>query len=177
MSHHLDHLDHLRDGSPRQQAAYATLRAHRVLESLQAYDPILVGTIPIGIDLPGSDLDIICHCADLEAFSQALHTHFAHAPGWQVRTVDVRGVWAVVANFHLDGFAVEVFGQDIPTRTQLGYRHMVVEHALLQRLGAAFRDQVLAYRREGLKTEPAFARALGLEGDPYLALLQFEERH
>lgn len=175
MSRHLDSLDHLQHGSPRQQQAYATLTRHRVLELLQPYDPILVGTLPIGIDIASSDLDVICCCAEPAAFVQVLHMHFGHAPGWQVRTVDQRGAWAVIANFSLDGFEVEVFAQAIPTRMQLGYRHMVVEHRLLQQHGAAFRAQIIALKQQGLKTEPAFAKALGLAGDPYLALLQLEE--
>lgn len=174
MSSHLDQLDHLQHGSSRQRQAYATLRAHRVMELLHPYDPILVGTIPIGIDIASSDLDIICCCADPEAFAQALHAHFGHAPGWRMRTRDQGGAWAVIANFHLDGFEVEVFAQDIPTRMQLGYRHMVVEHRLLAQHGAAFRAQIITLKEQGIKTEPAFAMVLGLAGDPYLALLAFE---
>lgn len=174
MSSHLDTLDHLQHGSARQRQAYATLHAHRVMELLQSYDPILVGTIPIGIDIASSDLDIICHAVDLEAFAEALHAHFAHAAGWRMRMQDQRGKQAVIANFRLDDFEVEVFAQDVPTRMQLGYRHMVVEHRLLAQHGADFRAQVIALKQQGIKTEPAFAMLLGLAGDPYLALLQLE---
>ena len=51
---------------------------------------------------------------------------------------------------------------------------MLVEDKLLAQHGEAFRQQIVSLKRQGYKTEPAFALALGLEGDPYLALLTLE---
>jgi Domain of unknown function (DUF4269) len=175
MSTHFDSLDYLQQGPARQRAAYVTLTSHRVMEVLKAYDPILVGTVPIGIDLESSDLDVICCFADRQAFLEAVTAGFQHAAGFSIRTHMHQGTWSVIANFRLDDFDIEVFGQAIPTRRQLGYRHMLVEHRLLLQHGESFRQNILALKRQGLKTEPAFAVALGLEGDPYMALLQYEE--
>jgi len=49
-----------------------------------------------------------------------------------------------------------------------------VERRLLAIGGDGFRRAVMAARRSGLKTEPAFAAVLGLDGDPYEALLYLE---
>lgn len=48
--------------------------------------------------------------------------------------------------------------------------HFVVERRLLQLAGDVLRDRVLALRQNGARTEPAFAAALGLPGDPYMEL-------
>jgi hypothetical protein len=74
----------------------------------------------------------------------------------------------------LDGFEIEIFGQSIPTRQQFAYRHLIVEHNLLNRHGEKFRQRIIELKRQGWKTEPAFASALGLTGDPYTELLKFE---
>jgi Domain of unknown function (DUF4269) len=174
MSTHFDSLDYLQLGTSRQRAAFSTLTSHRVMEVLQAYDPILVGTVPICIDLEHSDLDVICCFGDRQTFSEAVTAGFQHAAGFSIRTHMHQGTWSVIANFRLDDFDIEIFGQAIPTRRQLGYRHMLVEHRLLLQHGEPFRQNILALKRQGLKTEPAFAVALGLESDPYVALLQYE---
>lgn len=44
-----------------QQKAYQVITDHAILEKLAQYNPILVGTIPINIDIEESDLDIICY--------------------------------------------------------------------------------------------------------------------
>jgi len=51
---------------------------------------------------------------------------------------------------------------------------MLILHRLLQERGEAFRREIIALKQRAYKTEPAFAKALGLEGDPYLALLRYE---
>jgi ribosomal protein S18 acetylase RimI-like enzyme len=51
---------------------------------------------------------------------------------------------------------------------------MVIEGQLLVLGGQALRARVHELKRGGMKTEPAFAHALGLTGDPYAALLALE---
>jgi hypothetical protein len=43
-----------------------------VLETLAAFDPHVAGTPPLGLDLPGTDIDILCHAPDPDAFEAAL---------------------------------------------------------------------------------------------------------
>ena len=165
-------ITYLQHGSAPQRRAFAVLRRHALLGHLRGYAPVLVGTFPLDLTVPGSDLDIICEVADWAAFRQAM-AGFAAFPGYAVRlaaTVEP----ALVTSFEVEGLAVEVFGQALPTARQNGYRHLVVEARLLALGGAALRQQVLALKASGVKTEPAFAQVLGLSGDPYEALLALE---
>ncbi|MFT3922034.1 MAG: DUF4269 domain-containing protein [Myxococcales bacterium] len=156
-----------------------TTSEHEVLATLfrelDAYSPILVGTFPLGVQVASSDLDVLCCAHDLVAFERQLE-----------RLLD--GFWSVpfqcsrlhtqpeasVTRFQWQGFAVEVFAQGVPVHQQAGFRHMIVEGRLLALGGDALRDRVRAEKRAGHKTEPAFARVLGLEGDPYQTLLTLE---
>lgn len=112
-------LAYLAVGSDRQRAIYQMLGQLQIMQDLSDYHPILCGTIPLQIDLPDSDLDIIC-----EVY------HWENA-----------------------------------------YRHMVVEHYILQHCREDFRKRIIGLKESGIKTEPAFAHLLGLGPDPYVALL------
>jgi hypothetical protein len=63
-----------------------------------------------------------------------------------------------------------------PVEKQRGWRHFAVERRLLTLGGADLTVAMLALRQQGMKTEPAFAAALRLRGDPYLALLDLDEQ-
>jgi hypothetical protein len=171
MATHWPSLQTLQHGTPTQQAAYGAWQAMAVFDLLQAYDPVLAGTIPLDVDVPGSDLDIICCCADPAVFASEVQAHFGHYAAFTMRQYLVEGLPTVVANFVAQGFAVEVFGQGRPVMQQTAVRHMLVERALLAQHGDALRAQVRSLKATGLKTEPAFAQALGLPGDPYQTLL------
>lgn len=141
-----------------------------VLARLAAFDPHVAGTPPLGLARPGSDIDILCHAPDAAAFAAKVWREFAGLERfamWQWR----RPHRPVVAAFFAEGWVFEVFGDPRPVGEQEGWRHFLVERRLLQLGGDAFRAAVTARRAGGAKTEPAFAAALGLAGDPYGALL------
>lgn len=148
----------------------------RLFRDLDEFQPTLVGTYPLGLQVDGSDFDIACTCGDLEAFERALRAGLARIGIAEVRVehLDTVEPPAIVANFELGGIAIEVFGQPLPVHAQRGFRHMVIEGQLLVHGGTALRDQVRALKRAGIKTEPAFAQLLSLAGDPYVALLALE---
>lgn len=172
MANKFDNIDYLQSGNDQQQKAYAVLMKHAIFTKLSRFDPILAGTIPINIQIPSSDLDVLCCYAAPSEFKANLSANFSHYDGFTLR--ELQELKAIVANFRVDDFEIEIFGQDIPTKQQRGYRHLLVEHYLLETHGEVFRQQVIALKEQGIKTEPAFAQLLGLAGDPYIELLVYE---
>lgn len=169
-----DNIEYLQNGNRRQRQAYSTLSDNQILLKLKPYNPILVGTIPINVDIENSDLDIICSFADKQEFQKSIIDNFSNERSFTIREQPNLNALAIVANFFLDDFEIEIFGQSIPTKQQFAYRHLIVEYNLLNKHGEKFRQQIIELKRQGHKTEPAFALALGLTGDPYTELLEFE---
>lgn len=58
---------------------------------------------------------------------------------------------------------------------QNAYRHFQIEERLLKLGGKNLRRKILEFRGFGYKTEPAFAKVLGLVGDPYESLLNLHK--
>lgn len=168
-------IEYLRSGGKHQRLAYRALTEAGIMELLSDYDPILVGTIPINIDTDDSDLDIICDCYPPEQFTIDVVNRFSAYRGFGIISdIDPRDeMTRVVANFHTHGFEIEIYGASRPSEDQYAYRHMIIEHEILQMKGNGFREEVLKLKRQGVKTEPAFARLLGLPGDPYEAILEY----
>ena len=165
-------ISYLKTGTERQRKAHQVLTEHTILETLAKYNPILVGTVPINIDIENSDLDIICYTQDKEEFKNALSFHFKHERDFHV--TENKKFNSLKANFFIDDFEIEIFGQNIPTEKQNAYRHMLIEYKVLQEKGEDFRLQIIELKKQGYKTEPAFAKLLNLQGDAYEELLKME---
>ncbi|WP_219223442.1 DUF4269 domain-containing protein [Pedobacter antarcticus] len=165
-------IRYLNSGNSRQKSAFATLQSYAILETLKAFDPLLVGTVPIGIDVDGSDLDIICNSGRAEGFQEILIENFSKFRSFKLYNTIIGGASILIARFYLNNWEIEIFGQELATRQQNGYRHMIAEYILLLVHGTELREKVIALKEGGMKTEPAFAAALDLKGDPYLALLE-----
>lgn len=151
------------------------LRATKLLELLRAYDPHVAGTPPLGVDLPTSDIDILCHAPDTLAFTRTVWEALAGAPAFSIHQW-TGGGRPVVAAFDAQGWCFEIFASTQPVAEQAGWRHFVVERRLLALGGEPFRTRVMHHREAGLKTEPAFAASLGLKSDPYQALLELQRQ-
>ncbi|WP_338455048.1 DUF4269 domain-containing protein [Aeromonas veronii] len=174
------HLDYLAHGNPRQRSAHALLTAG-VWDELaaQCADMALVSTLAIGLDRPGSDLDILCQHPDPAAFAATLE-----AQGW-LASAKSDNIWLLERVFPYatdsdcdkseGSWPLELYVTPAPIETLNGWRHLTLMAALLERFGDAFYREVLRLRlEEGLKGEAAMCRLLGLAGDPYAALLTLE---
>ncbi|MDM1045302.1 DUF4269 domain-containing protein [Myroides sp. 1354] len=166
-------IAYLQQGSKVQQQVYHTLTSHRILELLAAFNPVVVGTFPLDIAIETSDIDIACQLEDVEVFQSIVQNHFGSCTGFSDLVFEMRKQQTYVANFVLDDFPIELFAQAIPVSAQYGYRHMLIEDEILREQGPIFKAQIIALKREGIKTEPAFAKLLGLKGDPYENLLLY----
>jgi len=171
MNNFLD-ISYLQFGNEKQVKAYQVLMDNKILEKLAFYRPIVVGTIPINIDIESSDLDIICEVYDNDEFINQLMATFGPEKDFSV-TESIK-FNATKATFKIEDFEIEIFGQNRPTMQQNAYRHMLIEHQLLLEKGEAFRQEIISLKKQGYKTEPAFAKLLGFEGNPYEELLKSE---
>ncbi|MGF7151681.1 hypothetical protein FHS96_005349 [Sphingomonas zeicaulis] len=144
--------------------------ASGLLDLLAPFDPQVAGTPPLGLDLPGSDIDLLCHAPDAEAFAALIWNALGNRQSFRMHQW-LGGGRPVIAGFTAHGWPFEIFAAAEPVVDQAGWRHFLVERRLLALGGTRLREAVMSLRRQGLKTEPAFARALGIEGNPYEALL------
>lgn len=169
-------IDYLKEGNDKQKRAYEVLTKYRIFEILSCYSPILAGTIPIEIDIEGSDLDIICE-VDLRFEEDFLdEIMFSKLIPFEidvkVENLIIKGEKCIVLNFTLEEFPIEIFGQNKPTTEQNAYRHMIAEYKILQEKGEEFKQKIIELKKQGIKTEPAFGLLLNLE-NPYEDLLKF----
>ncbi|MCT4618161.1 MAG: DUF4269 domain-containing protein [Marinisporobacter sp.] len=175
MAYIWENISYLLNGNDKQKKAYETLKKIEVFHILKKFNPILVGTIPINIDTENSDLDIICEVYDFDEFEGILRTHFKGMTGLKINKDEREGIKNLVANFIYGEFIIEIFGQPVPTTKQNGYKHMIIEERLLKIGGDEFKREIIKLKKEGIKTEPAFARRLNIEGNPYFELLKLED--
>jgi hypothetical protein len=173
IEHHskFDSLAYLADGTAEQKQVHQLLLKYGLLEILSGYHPILAGTLPLDINIHGSDLDIICQFNNKEQLSECLLYAFSTYPAFKKAVKTVNGQQTIIATFLMENWPVEIFCQQVPVKQQSAYQHMVVEHYLLQQHGEVFRQRVIKLKQQGFKTEPAFAKLLDLQGDPYQCML------
>lgn len=167
-------ISYLKDGLPIQTKAYKCLKDLDIFELLKEYTPVLTGTIPLGIATKSSDLDIACRYFDADRFENYLETNYGKQTNFSIEQKEKAGYWIVLAKFLYQEFKVEIYGALFPVASQNSYRHLQIEHRILQLLGDRFKKEVSKLKKEGVKTEPAFAQLLQIEGDSYQELLKLE---
>lgn len=166
-----DDISYLKGGNKRQRAAFKVLTKLKIMDILGDYNPTLVGTIPIEVDISGSDLDIICETNNIPSFMEHVSHHFRHHDGFHFEQKNIKGLLSAICNFSYGNFPIQIFAQPKPVEEQHAYLHMVIESRLLFFGGDTARRKIRKLKKGGLKTEPAFAAYFRLEGDPYKTLL------
>jgi predicted metallo-beta-lactamase superfamily hydrolase len=158
-----------------QRHAFQIIQKLNIFHDFAGYTPLLCGTIPLAIDVEGSDLDIIMEVRDFERFKHEVQSCYGKLDEFTLNEMAVQGTTTVLCNFTFEGMDFELFAQPIPVVKQNAYRHMIIEHHLLM-THPHIKDEIINLKKQGLKTEPAFAKVLGLAGDPYEELLKIGSR-
>ncbi|MDP4549599.1 DUF4269 domain-containing protein [Alkalihalobacillus macyae] len=169
---HIQLVEAMKSGSDKQKMAYKAIEDLQIMDKLRSYNPVVCGTIPIGLDIEGSDLDIIMEISNLEHFENKLRTLYGHKDHFSLKRTTINGMEVVKANFKFKRFDFELFGQRRPVHKQNAYLHMIIEYELMQRV-SDLKFKVLELRRQGYKTEPAFCKILGITEDPYQGLISY----
>lgn len=170
-----DKIDYLQLGNEKQIHAHKVISNLGIMDKLSEYNPILCGTFPLGIDIVGSDLDIIMEVVDFLLYEKRVETLYSDKENFHIKRLLIREVSVVKANFIFDGFEFELFAQPQSVKEQYAYLHMIIEHSIMKQF-PNIRDEVIRLKIEGFKTELAFCKVLGLEGDPYESLLNHGRR-
>jgi Domain of unknown function (DUF4269) len=166
-------ISYLNKGNIKQRKSYEILTKINIFNILYEFNPVLAGTIPIEIDIENSDLDIICEIKDFGDFKRLLENNFNEYINFTIMYDKENSV--LVCNFEVEGIEIEIYASRENTYLSNGYRHMLIEHRLLLLGGESFRNNIINLKNSGLKTEPAFAKLLGLKGNPYEELLILEK--
>ena len=154
------------------------MKALGVLEELAPYDARLAGTIPLDVDIAGSDLDIICQVAEdeREMFATLLRRAYGHLPGFTLARKQRYGRPILVVDFSFRDFPIQVYASPMPVDAQRAWVHLLAEAHLLANAGVGAKERVRALKLAGMKTEPAFAQVFGLTGDAYKTLYELGRR-
>ncbi|MCT4586153.1 MAG: DUF4269 domain-containing protein [Peptostreptococcaceae bacterium] len=164
-------IEYLRYGNEKQIISYEILRDLNIFKILKEYKPILVGTIPIGIDVDTSDLDIVCKVDDFFEFKKLLKENFSKFKNFKLKFDEEKQI--MLCNFFVSDMEIEIYSSKLDSKKTNGYRHMIIEYRVLNLLDLNFKDKIIELKKNGLKTEPAFGKLLGMD-NPYEELLLLE---
>jgi hypothetical protein len=151
---------------------FSAIENLQVLTRLKEFSPIIVGTFPLGISNKNSDVDILLWAPNLEFLMTELQSEYSRFGGFNSYKSFSGSIPYCVVRFEFDGVPFELYGEATPTLRQRAYRHFQVEERILKLGGEPLKTKIMKLRSSGLKTEPAFASVLQLQGDPYDALLE-----
>lgn len=152
---------------------FYALEKSRALHVLHEFTPLVAGTFPLGLETSESDVDVLVG-GNLDLIEDTVRTAFQAQSGFDCRRTEKNSLPTLVARFTVDGVPLEIFAQEQASVRQVAYRHFQIEERLLRLGRPALLEKVRSLRQDGTKTEPAFTRALWIEGDPFAALLKLD---
>jgi predicted metalloenzyme YecM len=153
---------------------FGALQSLGILNEFRDHVPLVAGTFPLGISTPTSDVDLLMCSENLKLTQERLSEKYSSLFGFRIEQTLVESEPTLLASFIFDNVPFEVFVQRTPSVRQRGYLHFLVEERLLKLGSSAFLTKIHNLREKGSKTEPAFAQALNLFGDPYETLLELQ---
>jgi hypothetical protein len=111
---------------------YPRLQASGLLDTLAPYEPVIVGSYPLGVAAPDSRIEIVCRAVDMPAFARTMERAYGEREGFALHpgSLDVEN--AVFAEFELDGLPLEVAAQAEHVHRSLGAATLGISKVLAE---------------------------------------------
>lgn len=126
-------VEYLKVGNLKQKQSYKILKNIKIFKILEEFNPILVGTIPIGVDVDKSDLDIVCeiNLKNKDSLKNISTKNFSQFKNFKIiNTFSTTGV--IVINFFVDDMEIEIYASKVSSFETNGYRHMIIEERIFK---------------------------------------------
>jgi predicted metalloenzyme YecM len=147
----------------------------QILTTFKDLNPLVAGTFPLGLSGKDSDLDVLVFSNQLDDLSKRVQNHYRNFKDFSIEVKQKDSQRYLLANFSFGDVPFEIYACDVEPINQRAYRHFLIEERILSMGGVRAYEEVKSLLASGLKTEPAFAKLLGLLDDPYLALLEVQK--
>ena len=167
-------IEYLKNGSTTQKKVYKIITKFNIIEQLKQFSPILVGTFPLGINIETSDIDIIGATNDFSGAFDYLVKNFSEFHDFKIQLNDQDQIKYILCSFWIKRFRIEIFLENKNPKEQIAYKHMLIEENILNQKDENFKQKIIDLKNKGLKTEEAFGLLLGLDGDPFQKLLDYQ---
>lgn len=165
-------LEYKHSPTPMQSKALECLAKLNLFHDLKEFCPVFAGTIPLDIDIQGSDIDIICQVTDFARFQTRLRECFEAYQNFIITESYGSNSRHSISQFDAHTFRIEIYGEQKPVTEQNGFLHLVAEAKLLEIGGPSSKDEIRKIKNQGHKTEPAFAEFFKINGNAYTELVK-----
>ena len=155
---------------------FKAIKESDIFNILKEMDPVIVGTFPLNLNISNSDIDILISSSDLNFTKEIFIKFFSRHLNFSLNTHIIDKEIALILNFEFQNFKFEIVAQHKPIVKQTAFRHFILEERILKLSNKNYIKKLQELRSQGLKTEPAFAKLLNLEGDPYQAILNLNSK-
>ncbi|MYL70436.1 DUF4269 domain-containing protein [Halobacillus litoralis] len=101
----MNHLyERMKNGSAKQRRAYEAIERLGILSQYRSFQPVVCGTVPIGVYVVNSDLDIIMEAYHLPLLEHSLINDYGRMAGFQLQRKMIRERKVVKVNFSYGNF-------------------------------------------------------------------------
>ena len=144
-----------------------------ILTTLNRYHPLIVGAYPLGLYTENSNIEILLSGENLPDLISNVKKYCDKFDQFKINFGDNNS--SVRINFIFSGFQFELYSEKSHSLQQQGCKHFQIGERLLKIGSPQFKKNVIQSRDQGLSVEASFKKALSLNEDISLKLMQLYE--
>lgn len=134
-------LIHLETNRPVFQA----IENLKIINDLKSYSPQIVGTFPLALETPQSDVDIVVSHTNLEELKHTLIKYYSHLPQFHCHSGCILDSDSLTCGFTYKNIPFEIFAQTKNVFYKMAIAIFISKNAYLKLVGLLFMNVCMPY--------------------------------